>query len=278
FISILLSGIYLANFINAITVTKNSGEVLDNSTWGTISSLTDKIDITSSDIKLNGKLYVTGELCSNIGGVKKCLGSCESGYHWEQASLSCVPNNCSADTMTSNTYNYSVPELNNGITSAVLTSTNYQDIANGKKYYTQAFLCNNGVIETSGSEGNNIVCNSNYTWNGSSCITTPACPKSYNGKCYIMNAIVISRNVIPAASCGYYYTPGASVTCGWGTGGNLTPSINVCGTSYGDYYGSGSFSGCVAQAGIYSEAYLKDGKWVSRVPSMQPRYFGDITK
>ncbi|MCT4617109.1 MAG: hypothetical protein N4A38_02760 [Candidatus Gracilibacteria bacterium] len=171
FISILLSGIYLANFINAITVTKNSGEVLDNSTWTNISSLTDKIDVSSSDIKLNGKLYVTGELCSNIGGVKKCLGSCDDGYHWEQASLSCVPNNCTADTITSNTYNYSVPELNNGITSAVLTSTNYQDIANGKKYYTQAFLCNNGVIETSGSEGNNIVCNSGYTLNNNTCET-----------------------------------------------------------------------------------------------------------
>ncbi|MCT4617044.1 MAG: fibrinogen-like YCDxxxxGGGW domain-containing protein [Candidatus Gracilibacteria bacterium] len=76
-LSILLSGIYLANFIGAITVTKNSGEVLDNTTWTNISSLTEKIDISGSDIKLNGKLYITGELCSDIGGVKKCLGGAD---------------------------------------------------------------------------------------------------------------------------------------------------------------------------------------------------------
>ncbi|MCT4616989.1 MAG: fibrinogen-like YCDxxxxGGGW domain-containing protein [Candidatus Gracilibacteria bacterium] len=70
-LSILLSGIYLANFIGAITVTKNSGEVLDNSTWENISSLTNKIDVSGTDIKLNGKLYVTGKICDNSG---KCLG------------------------------------------------------------------------------------------------------------------------------------------------------------------------------------------------------------
>ncbi|MCT4617509.1 MAG: fibrinogen-like YCDxxxxGGGW domain-containing protein [Candidatus Gracilibacteria bacterium] len=88
-ISILLSGIYLANFISAISVNKNSGEVLDNTTWTSISSLTNKIDVNSSDIKLNGKLYVTGELCSDIGGTKKCLGSCNNGKVWDHATLSC---------------------------------------------------------------------------------------------------------------------------------------------------------------------------------------------
>ncbi|MCT4617601.1 MAG: hypothetical protein N4A38_05335 [Candidatus Gracilibacteria bacterium] len=73
-LSILLAGIYLVNFISAISVTKDSGEVLDNLTWSEISILTDKIDVSSSDIKLNGKLYVTGELCSVIGGVKKMSG------------------------------------------------------------------------------------------------------------------------------------------------------------------------------------------------------------
>ncbi|MCT4616908.1 MAG: hypothetical protein N4A38_01705 [Candidatus Gracilibacteria bacterium] len=89
FLSIIFSGIYLANFIGAITISKNSGEVLDNSTWTNISSLTNKIDVGSSNIKLNGKLYVTGELCSVIGGVKKCLGSCLDGEYWDNASLSC---------------------------------------------------------------------------------------------------------------------------------------------------------------------------------------------
>ncbi|MCT4617458.1 MAG: fibrinogen-like YCDxxxxGGGW domain-containing protein [Candidatus Gracilibacteria bacterium] len=88
-ISILLSGIYLSNFISAITVTKNSGEVLDNSTWNNISSLTDKIDVSESDIKLNGKLYVTGELCSVIGGEKKCLGSCDEGKEWDNITKTC---------------------------------------------------------------------------------------------------------------------------------------------------------------------------------------------
>ncbi|MCT4617264.1 MAG: fibrinogen-like YCDxxxxGGGW domain-containing protein [Candidatus Gracilibacteria bacterium] len=71
FLSILLSGIYLTNFISAITITKNSGEVLDNTTWASISSLTNKIDVSSSDIKLDGKLYVTGKICDSSG---KCLG------------------------------------------------------------------------------------------------------------------------------------------------------------------------------------------------------------
>ncbi|MCT4617505.1 MAG: hypothetical protein N4A38_04835 [Candidatus Gracilibacteria bacterium] len=99
FLSALLAGFYLTNFIGAITITKNSGEVLDNLTRTNISSLTDKIDISSSDIKLNGKLSITGELCSVIGGEKKCLGSCQSGYHWEQDNLSCEDNvlDCTPD-------------------------------------------------------------------------------------------------------------------------------------------------------------------------------------
>ncbi|MCT4617728.1 MAG: fibrinogen-like YCDxxxxGGGW domain-containing protein [Candidatus Gracilibacteria bacterium] len=71
FLSLILSGVYLANFIGAITITKNSGEVLDNSTWGNIAGLTDKIDVSSGDIKLNGKLYVTGKICDSNG---ICLG------------------------------------------------------------------------------------------------------------------------------------------------------------------------------------------------------------
>ncbi|MCT4617187.1 MAG: hypothetical protein N4A38_03170 [Candidatus Gracilibacteria bacterium] len=85
-LSLILSGIYLANFIGAITVTKNSGEVLDNITWTNISSLTDKIDVSGSDIKLNGKLYVTGKICDGDGN---CLGkslidksSCENDAGW----------------------------------------------------------------------------------------------------------------------------------------------------------------------------------------------------
>ncbi|MCT4617643.1 MAG: fibrinogen-like YCDxxxxGGGW domain-containing protein [Candidatus Gracilibacteria bacterium] len=76
FLSILLSGIYLTNFISAVTITKTSGEVLDNTTWASISSLTNKIDVSSSDIKLNGKLYVTGKICDNSG---KCLGETKLG-------------------------------------------------------------------------------------------------------------------------------------------------------------------------------------------------------
>jgi hypothetical protein len=70
FLSLILSWIYLANFIGAITVTKNSWEVLDNLTWTSISSLTNKIDVSSSDIKLNWKLYVTWKICDNSW---KCL-------------------------------------------------------------------------------------------------------------------------------------------------------------------------------------------------------------
>ncbi|MCT4616699.1 MAG: fibrinogen-like YCDxxxxGGGW domain-containing protein [Candidatus Gracilibacteria bacterium] len=84
-ISIFVSGIYLANFISAITVTKNSGEVLDNITWTNISNLTNKIDVSSSDIKLNGKLYVTGKLCDNSG---KCLGDGPKGTE-NNPGLSC---------------------------------------------------------------------------------------------------------------------------------------------------------------------------------------------
>ncbi|MCT4617239.1 MAG: fibrinogen-like YCDxxxxGGGW domain-containing protein [Candidatus Gracilibacteria bacterium] len=84
-LSILLSGIYLANFISAITITKNSGEVLDNSTWTNISNLTNKIDVSGSDIKLDGKLYVTGKICDNSG---KCLGDVEYGTQ-ENPGTSC---------------------------------------------------------------------------------------------------------------------------------------------------------------------------------------------
>ncbi|MCT4617349.1 MAG: hypothetical protein N4A38_04020 [Candidatus Gracilibacteria bacterium] len=92
-------------------INKKSGEVLDNLTWTNISSLADKIDVSSSDIKLNGKLYVAGELCSVIGGEKKCLGSCSEGFHWEQNSLSCEDNvlDCTSDkantTLATKTWN-----------------------------------------------------------------------------------------------------------------------------------------------------------------------------
>jgi hypothetical protein len=89
FLSIIFSWIYLANFIWAITISKNSWEVLDNSTWTNISSLTNKIDVGSSNIKLNWKLYVTWELCSVIWWVKKCLWSCLDWEYWDNASLSC---------------------------------------------------------------------------------------------------------------------------------------------------------------------------------------------
>ncbi|MCT4616946.1 MAG: hypothetical protein N4A38_01920 [Candidatus Gracilibacteria bacterium] len=72
--------------MNAIIITKNSGEVLDNSTWTNISSLTNKIDVSGADIKLNGKL------CSEIGLVKKCLGSCKDGYIWDDSTKSCIFN------------------------------------------------------------------------------------------------------------------------------------------------------------------------------------------
>ncbi|MCT4617749.1 MAG: fibrinogen-like YCDxxxxGGGW domain-containing protein [Candidatus Gracilibacteria bacterium] len=88
-LAIFLSGIYLANFISAITINKNSGEVLDNVTWVNISNLTNKIDVSGVDIKLDGKLYVTGKLCSVIGGVKKCLGSCDAGKVWDNTTKTC---------------------------------------------------------------------------------------------------------------------------------------------------------------------------------------------
>jgi hypothetical protein len=65
FLSLILSWIYLANFISAITINKNSWEVLDNTTWENISSLTNKIDVSWADIKLNWKLYVTWKICDN---------------------------------------------------------------------------------------------------------------------------------------------------------------------------------------------------------------------
>jgi len=78
-ISIFISWIYLANFIGAITVTKNSWEILDNTTWSNISSLTNKIDVSWSNIKLNWKLYVTWKICDNswncLWDIKKWLTS-----------------------------------------------------------------------------------------------------------------------------------------------------------------------------------------------------------
>ncbi|MCT4617023.1 MAG: hypothetical protein N4A38_02315, partial [Candidatus Gracilibacteria bacterium] len=100
---------------------------------------------------------------------------------------------CTAQEFISNTYKYNVPELNNGATSAVLTSTNYQDIANGKKYYTRGFACINGVIEVSGSEGSSLNCDIGYEVSGDSCVKSFNCgvekyngrtTKLYNGICY----------------------------------------------------------------------------------------------
>jgi hypothetical protein len=72
--------------MNAIIITKNSWEVLDNSTWTNISSLTNKIDVSWADIKLNWKL------CSEIWLVKKCLWSCKDWYIWDDSTKSCIFN------------------------------------------------------------------------------------------------------------------------------------------------------------------------------------------
>jgi hypothetical protein len=110
FISILLSWIYLVNFISAITITKNSGEVLDNSTWWNIAWLTDKIDVSSSDIKLNWKLYVTWSLCDNDWN---CLWQCSDiNKHWDKITSSCINNvqDCTVEkpnaTLATKTWNW----------------------------------------------------------------------------------------------------------------------------------------------------------------------------
>ncbi|MCT4616907.1 MAG: fibrinogen-like YCDxxxxGGGW domain-containing protein [Candidatus Gracilibacteria bacterium] len=76
----------LSSALNGIN--KNSGEVLDNLTWTNISSLTDKIDVSGDNIKLNGKLYVTGNLCDNNGN---CLGQCSDvNKHWDKITSACI--------------------------------------------------------------------------------------------------------------------------------------------------------------------------------------------
>jgi hypothetical protein len=88
-LSIILCLIYLTNFIGAISVTKNPWEILDNSTWWNISSLTNKIDVSWDNIKLNWKLYITWELCSVVWWVKKCLWKCTWDQIWNSTTKTC---------------------------------------------------------------------------------------------------------------------------------------------------------------------------------------------
>jgi hypothetical protein len=68
-------------------INKNSWEILDNLTWWEISWLTNKIDVSSNDIKLNWKLYVTWDICDWDWN---CLWKCDPWKEWDNTTKTCV--------------------------------------------------------------------------------------------------------------------------------------------------------------------------------------------
>jgi hypothetical protein len=91
---------------------------------------------------------------------------CGTGY--TAGPGSCVPNNCTAGTLSG----YPVPAINHGASAGVTKTTT---ITNGSQVWTATASCSAGTVTLSG-ESAATTCASGYTWNGSACAPVgPSC-------------------------------------------------------------------------------------------------------
>jgi hypothetical protein len=89
FLSLVISWIYITNFMSAITITKDAWDVLTTSIWSEIDSITKKINVSWDNVSVDWKIYITWKLCTSSG---KCLWECNDWYSWDNATASCKAN------------------------------------------------------------------------------------------------------------------------------------------------------------------------------------------
>ena len=147
------------------------------------------------------KLDVAGKvrIADGSQGSGKLLVSDNDGIaRWAAASTLGIsgsnPNDCSATNKVVNGHSYPVAALTNGNN---YMSVFVESIANGRRQWSQEFLCTKGNLGTLGGERSQLFCNNGYTSNGTACIQPSAdaatnCSATnmiINGKTYAVPSI-----------------------------------------------------------------------------------------
>ena len=148
------------------------------------------------------KLDVAGNIRIADGsqGSGKLLVSDNDGIaRWAAASTLGIgsgsnPNDCSATNKVVNGHSYPVAALTNGNN---YMSVFVESIANGRRQWSQEFLCTKGNLGALGGERSQLFCNNGYTSNGTACIqpsadaatNCSATNMTINGKTYAVPSI-----------------------------------------------------------------------------------------
>ena len=148
------------------------------------------------------KLDVAGKvrIADGSQGSGKLLVSDNDGIaRWAAASTLGIgsgsnPNDCSATSKVVNGHSYPVAALTNGNS---YMSVFVESIANGRRQWSQEFLCTKGNLGALGGEHSQLFCNNGYTSNGTACIqpsadaatNCSATNMTINGKTYAVPSI-----------------------------------------------------------------------------------------
>ncbi|MDO4874336.1 MAG: right-handed parallel beta-helix repeat-containing protein [Candidatus Gracilibacteria bacterium] len=148
------------------------------------------------------KLDVAGKvrIADGSQGSGKLLVSDNDGIaRWAAASTLGIgsgsnPNDCSATNKVVNGHSYPVTALTNGNN---YMSVFVESIANGRRQWSQEFLCTKGNLGALGGERSQLFCNNGYTSNGTACIqpsadaatNCSATNMTINGKTYAVPSI-----------------------------------------------------------------------------------------
>ena len=148
------------------------------------------------------KLDVAGKvrIADGSQGSGKLLVSDNDGIaRWAAASTLGIgsgsnPNDCSATSKVVNGHSYPVAALTNGNN---YMSVFVESITNGRRQWSQEFLCTKGNLGALGGERSQLFCNNGYTSNGTACIqpsadaatNCSATNMTINGKTYAVPSI-----------------------------------------------------------------------------------------
>ena len=206
------------------------------------------------------KLDVAGKvrIADGSQGSGKLLVSDNDGIaRWAAASTLGIgsgsnPNDCSATNKVVNGHSYPVVALTNGNN---YMSVFVESIANGRRQWSQEFLCTKGNLGALGGERSQLFCNNGYISNGTACIqpsgdaatNCSATNMTINGKTYAVpsikhnfSAVVYTHKAIANGTENYKQT----FVCNNGTVEASGPEEKISQTCNAGYSWNGSQ--CVA--------------------------------
>ena len=218
------------------------------------------------------KLDVAGNIRIADGsqGSGKLLVSDNDGIaRWAAASTLGIgsggnPNDCSATNKVVNGHSYPVVALTNGNN---YISVFVENIANGRRQWSQEFLCTKGNLDAFGGERSILVCNNGYISNGTACIqpsadaatNCSATNMTINGKTYAVpsikhnfSAVVYTHQAIANGTENYKQT----FVCNNGTVEASGPEEKISQTCNAGYSWNGSQ--CVAGGDSQINDIFKD--------------------